>query len=182
MARSPDPFLIDPDVDARRHELSLYFAPNPAPFLKDYDRMRAQAAARRTGAWPTRGAGTCWPALLFGPVWFFYRRLYGLAWTIVLVLALLNVLDFMSVVSVSRLGLPFGIALGVVGLHAALQRAFRRLEALRRDGQPTNAAILNAGGVSRPAAWISGTLLALLFPLALLGLVLAIVHDRPLPS
>ncbi len=183
MARTPDPFLTDPDVDARRHELSLYFAPNPAPFLKDYDRMRAQAVARRTGAWLTlRGAGMCWSAFFFGPVWFFYRRLHGLAWTVVAVLALAGALNYVSIVSISGLGLPFSMALAVTARHVALQRAFRRLGSLHRDGQLSDAAILKAGGVSRPAAWISGTILALLFALALAGIVLAIIHHEPVPN
>ncbi len=183
MARSPDPFLTDPDVDARRHELSLYFAPNPAPFLKDYDRLRAQVLARRTGAWLTlSGAGVCWSALFFGPVWFFYRRLYGLAWTVVAALVLANVLDSLSIVSISRLGLPFSMALGVTGRRAALQRAFRRLGQMRRDGQLPDAAILAAGGVSKPAAWISGTIFALVFALALIGIVLTVIHGNPLPK
>ncbi len=182
MARSPDPFLTDPDVDARRHELSLYFAPHPAPFLKDHDRMRAQTLARQAGARLTwGGAGVCWPAFFFGPVWFFYRRLYGVAWTIVAILVLVNVVGYVSTVSLDRLGLPFNMALAVIGRRAALHRAFRRLESLRRDTRVTDDAILKAGGVSRPVAWISGIVFGLIVILSVAGIVLGIVYDEKLP-
>ncbi len=45
-----------------------------------------------------------------------------------------------------------------------------------------DAAILDVGGISRPAAWISGVIFAVAFSLALLGIVPALVHDDSVPN
>ena len=95
---------------------------------------------------------------------------------------LANVSDGVSAASISRLGLPFSMALAVIGRWAALYCAFRRPGQMRDNDQVLDDAILKAGEVSRPAAWIAGTLFARVFALALLGIVLAAIHDEPLPN
>ena len=173
-------FLTDPDADARRHELAMFFTPNPAPFLKTFELMRERALARQAGQRPRlRFASLCWPAFLFGPVWFFYRKLWAWGAGIVALIIVLNVIPGTFGM---RLGLPLSLALGAAGRIIAVHAAIGRLQAGPRGGLPSgDAAIAQAGGVSRLAGWIAGTIWGGLV-LLLLAAVLYLARQGIAPS
>lgn len=171
-------FLTDPDDDARRLELTAYFTPNPAPFLKTYELLRERALAKQAGQRVRfRFGGMCVPAFFFGPVWFFYRKLWG--WAVATVV-LLAAVPFMPDPVSRRIGLPLGMALGLAGRHAAVNKAIGRLQAMRQAGQPLGVAqIIQAGGVSRLAGWISGVVLGVLIALSTVAMFYLWRHGYP---
>ena len=136
----------------------MFFGPNAAVYLRAYDRMRDGLVARPGGRW--RGlflSGMSGPAFFVGPVWFFYRKLwvYGAVLTGVLV-----GLDFLPI---GRLSLPISLGIAVMAKPVYLQHAMATIERLRGpDGRIDPGRLLAAGGVSRLAGWIGGSVYALL--------------------
>ena len=140
-------FLRDPNTAARRAELEAYVGPNPAPFLKLYDRLRER---------PDRPGQAMFSfvalAFFLGPVWFFYRKAYPWAWGIVVLQVVLIGLP------VGRgAGIGLGVALAMIGRYTYLQRAIGRISKLRgQDAVADPALLARDGGVSRVAGWVSG--------------------------
>ncbi|MCQ8279728.1 DUF2628 domain-containing protein [Acetobacteraceae bacterium KSS8] len=172
MAR-PDDFLRHGDPAERRDELRRYIGPNADSFLPVYDRMQA----KQSSALPW--TGFCWPAFFLGPVWFFYRKLWlfaGLLCAIILAVALIPKLPPIS-------GLIVSFISARMARWLYLTDAMKRLEALRETGQINRpGAIERAGGVSKPAAWISGIIFGLLYAVTLGLVVYAISEGYPPPQ
>ena len=129
--------------------------------------------------------GFNWPALLFGPLWMLYRRMYrtcGLWVGTVFLLSILEVL-FASLLHIDAVPevldlaprLAIGAACGVFGTYWYYLETRRRYRRLLGAEPPTPAALEAAGGVSRPAVWIGAVV-----TLAFLALsVLVALSDPP---
>ena len=155
-------FLRDPDQDARRAELEAFVGHNPAPFLKQYDRLRERPEK------PGFGAMTSFVAMAFflGPCWFFYRRMWAWGWVLVVLLIGLG-----FVPGSSRLGVPVAVALGLLGRYTYLSQAFGRIEKLRGGAAVADLETLRkAGGVSKWAGWTSAIIYAVVVVLAIVAM------------
>lgn len=167
-------FLRAPDQDVRRAELSTFFGPHAETFLRTYDRMQ-EDAVRAAGSRPRfslfRG-GFEVAAFFLGPVWFFYRKMWVIAWVIVAALA---VLAFIPVLS--RAGVALSVVLAMMAHRVYVQHAIGTLEKMRRaDGTLDPEAMRAAGGVSKPAGTISGVIFGLLWVATIIGLVYLAKH------
>jgi hypothetical protein len=178
MADSPYlAFLHDPDQASRRAELEQFFAPNPAPFLKVYDRLHADMAAGGRPKFRLFGGGFCWPAFFTGPVWFLYRKMWLIAGIIIAVMVALPFLP-----GTERAGVPLAVALALSGHRIYVQHAITLIQKARTpDGGVDDAMIARAAGVSRIAAWIGGMIYGLLVVVALVSLYLLFSSGEPLP-
>ena len=159
-------FLRDLDVEARRAELRAFIGPHPEPFIKMYEALRAQALAGR----PKFGATTSFVVMAFflGPCWFFYRKMWIWAWSLV---AAIIVLAFLPVTN--RIGLFLGVALAFSGRFAYLQHAIGRIVKLRGPAPQADLTLLTReGGVSARAGWISSAGYLLLTVLVVAALFL----------
>ena len=110
----------------------------------------------------------CW-----GPHWFFYRKLWGLAVGIVVVMV---VLAFVPLAS--RLGLIVSLVLAMMANMVYLDHAMKRIVSLRGTATVADLAVLQReGGVSKPAGWISGSLMVLLMVLGILSVIYLAMHN-----
>jgi len=145
-------FLRDPDQPARRAELEAFFGPNAHKFLPVYDRLRADFARTGKPGFSLRGGGFSFPALLCGPCWFLYRKMWAIG---AIVIAGAVALAFLPVSGGAGIGIS--IALGSFAYRAYVQYAIARITKLRREDRTIGLdALRRAGGVSRRAGWISG--------------------------
>ncbi len=179
MPSARDLFFRDPDQDSRRAELRDFFGTNADVFLRTYERMRAAALA-------PKGSGSLWanlrvsgfePAAFFcGPVWFFYRKMWAWAWGIT---AFELIFGLVASLLHLRGGFAAGAILAVMAHRAYVDHAMSSIAKLRGlSGGLDPQAIRTAGGVSKMAGWISGTVYFLLIALTTAGLALLILHPE----
>ena len=166
-------FLADPNQDARRAELRDFFGPNADVFLRAYDKLREDTPQVSGGRPKFRlfGGGFEVAAFFLGPVWFFYRKMWMIAWIIV---GLMVVLAFIPVRSV---GLVFGLILAGMAHRTYVQHAVTKLAKLHASQALVTPAIVQAeGGVSRPAGTISGIIFGLIYIVAIASIVYLASH------
>jgi hypothetical protein len=149
-------FLKDPDQPARRAELLAFIGPNPAPFMKTYDQQVA-TANREPGSKIkfAFGSGFLWAPLFLGPVWFFYRKMWGWGLGITGLIVVLGLLPIHG----NGVGIGLGAGCAVGGALLYVSQAIRQIEALRAacGGGPVDLRELAArGGVSKAAGWTAG--------------------------
>ncbi|MGI4755760.1 MAG: DUF2628 domain-containing protein [Janthinobacterium lividum] len=165
-----DPFLTEPALTARREELRIFAGPNPQPFLSAFDKMVEQ----RTAYLATKkfkfgqNAGFTWQAMILGPVWFFYRKMWVYGWGISVGLIVLGLIP-----GVNHVSFPVGIMLGLLARRAYVDHAMRQIDTLHAAGTVSPISLAATGGVSPKAAWISGSIVAVLF---LLNIIFLILH------
>lgn len=177
MSTASDLFFRDPDQDSRRAELRDFFGPNADVFLRTYERMRTSALLPKGSGsfWANLRLGAFEPAAFFcGPVWFFYRKLWAWAWGITAFEVIFGVVASLLHM---RGGFAAGAILAVVAHRTYVDHAMSRITKLRASGGVVDPqAVRMAGGVSRLAGWVSGTVYFLLIALILVGLWLLITH------
>ena len=167
-------FLNDPDQASRRAELAAFFGPHADTFLKAYDKLQADAVLAQGGRPKFRlyGGGFEVAAFFLGPVWFFYRKMWTIAWVIVALLVGVALLPVGS-----RLGLITGVLLGFMAHRTYVQHAIGKLQKMRlADGTLDPDALRQAGGVSRQAGIISGVLYCLLCVAGFASIVYLTMH------
>ncbi len=179
MPTASDLFFRDPDQDSRRAELRDFFGPNADVFLRTYDRMRTAALAPKGSGsfWTNLRVGGFEPAAFFcGPVWFFYRKMWAWAWGITAFEVIFGVIASLLHL---RGGFAAGAILSVMAHRAYVDQAMASIAKLRGpSGALDPQAVRMAGGVSKTAGWISGTIYFLLIALTIVGLVLLILHPE----
>ena len=160
-------FLLDPDADARRQDFVTFVGPNAKAFLPAYERARAFAnrAPGEKVKFSLGANGFNAGAFFVGPVWFFYRRLWGWACGITVALLLIGLIP-----GTSRIGLPVGIGLGFGANQLYVAHAINRVARMRAEGRGTPDELAAAGGVSKVAGWIAGIVFALLMALTIYAL------------
>ena len=166
-------FMRDPDLPARRREVSIFFGPHADKYLAVFDRMHA-AANRPVGEklkFSLAGNGFNAAAFFLGPVWFFYRKLWIYAWSITALIVVVGLLP-----AGARLGLPISVGLAANQLYVGHSVAtIAKMHAA--GGELSAEQLARAGGVSTTAGWIAGGCCALLFLLGIVGLILQ-THNR----
>ncbi len=171
--------MLDPDQASRRLELTAFFGPNAADFLKTYDLLRERAVAIAAGQKPgftLRGTGFEPAAFFLGPVWFFYRKLWAWAWSIVALIVVLGLLP-----GNTRFGVGLGAGLAIAARSAYVNHAIAKLAKLRNpQGEIDLQQAALAGGVSKTAGWISGTIFVLLTILGLAAIFLLVRSGEPI--
>lgn len=161
--------LIDPlnqaDVAA---DLANFFGPNAEIYLNHYGRMVRE---QKTYPWSWH-----WPGFFTGYVWFFYRRMYAIASTILI----LPLILFALLPGAGASGAV--IALGAVHAKSLyVHHAFRHILKADRAGLAGDQRVWylrSKGGVSRAAATFAG----LFFAVTILIAILAIVSGGLSPS
>lgn len=155
-------FLRDPDPVARRAELEAFIGPNPAPFLKMYDKLWERPDKPGNAMF-----GFVPMALLLEPCWFFYRKVWVAAWVVV---AAQVALIFLPVGSGPGIGMA--VALAMLGRYTYLTHAIARITKLRGDAAIADLELLRReGGVSKTAGWVSSAVYLLLCAAALVAYV-----------
>ena len=166
-------FLADPNQEARRAELRDFFGPNAETFLKAYEKLRA-ATPQVTGQRPKFqmfGGGFEVAAFFLGPVWFFYRKMWLVAWVIVGLMAVLAFIPFRAV------GLSLGLTLAGMAHRTYVTHAVQKLVALHAGNAVVTPAMVQAeGGVSKPAGIVSGVIFGLIYVLAVASIVYLAMH------
>ena len=115
-------------------------------------------------------------AFFCGPVWFFYRKMWAWAWGIT---GLIVVFGVLSSVLHLRGGFAVGAILSVLAHRTYVDHAMTMIGKLRTPGSSLNPGSLRAaGGVSKLAGWVSGSVYFVLVALTVLGLVLLILHPE----
>ncbi len=132
-------FLRDPDQPARRAELEAFFGPNAHKFLPVYDRLRADFARTGKPGFSLRGGGFSFPALLCGPCWFLYRKMWAIG---AIVIAGAVALAFLPVSG----GAGIGISIALVAAVAGTVSAWRNRVALATGFAVAPADQLEGGG------------------------------------
>ena len=161
-------FMQDPDSAARLADFGAFVGPNVKAFLPAYEKQRA-AANRAPGEkakfqWAAGGFNA--GAFFGGPIWFFYRRMWGWAWGITAALVLVGLIP-----GTSRVGLPVGIVLGLGGNQLYVTHAVSKIAKLREAGRGSVEEMQRAGGVSKLAAWVASLVYAALVALTIWSLV-----------
>jgi hypothetical protein len=172
MASAVAAFLRDPLQNARREELRAFIGPDAEKFLKTYDVMQA-TAVRRKGERPAfrRHMGFVTLAFLLGPCWFCYRRLWGWAAGVTVAMVAIGFVPLPT----QQLGIPFAVAISVMGRTAYLNHAMARITALRGNASQADPDVLRrAGGVSMMAGWISGVVMVLLIAAAIAAIFIPV--------
>lgn len=166
-------FLADPNQEARRAELRDFFGPHADTFLNAYERVRAQTP-QVTGGRPKFqmfGGGFEVAAFFLGPVWFFYRKMWLVAWVIVGLMVVLAFIPFRAV------GLVLSVTLATMAHRVYVQHAVQKLAALHAtNGNVTPAEVQALGGVSKPAGIISGVIFGLIYLLAIASIIYLARH------
>lgn len=166
-------FLTDPNQEARRAELRDFFGPNADTFLGAYDKLRAQTPQVAGGRprFQLFGGGFEAAAFFLGPVWFFYRKMWLVAWVIVGLMVVLAFIPFRAV------GLILGITLATMAHRVYVQHAVQKLVAMHASAAVvTTATVQAAGGVSKPAGIVSGVIFGILYILAIASIIYLVSH------
>lgn len=147
-------------------DVAGFIGPNAHRFERVWAKLRGQSLEKGAGF----AQSWCWPALLFGFAWFFYRKMWAVG-------AVLMVLPIVLGYFVSSNGAAIGLAAASAGLAKSvyIQHATSRIAKIRSAGGG-EADIAAAGGVSLAGGIIGGVLLAL----ALAGVVWAGANGVPL--
>ncbi len=167
-------FLKDPDQVSRRAELAAFFGPHAETFLKTYDKLREDTVRAEGGRPKFRffGGGFEAAAFFLGPVWFFYRKMWVMAWVVVALLVVAAVLPIAS-----RIGLILSVLLGFLGHRTYVQHAIGKLQTMRlADGTLDPVSLREAGGVSKPAGIVSGTIFGLMWVVGIVAIVYLAMH------
>lgn len=155
--RAIDALLQEPEQSKRREEFCRFVGTNADRFIPVFDKLLLdRRRLLQTGQRPLfRKLDPVWPALCSGPVWFFYRKMWGIAWFFVLCLLVLAVVPLFRFVS-------FGLVILLAGLGKRIyvDYVLRVLDALHAHGNVSGEVLKRVGGTSPKAAWISGTILA----------------------
>jgi hypothetical protein len=160
-----------PPID--RELLAIYFAPNPAPFLATFDKMRAANPwlKKQVVSWS-------WPAFLVTLRWFLYRK----RWMEAAVVTLLPLVLFYLIPSANSGGVAFAVVIGMYAKSWYVMFAASRIRTIQQeepDPQGAREKIARAGGVSVPGAIIGGVIFAAAFAAArLAALTQSIPHHR----
>ena len=164
-------FLRDEDQASREAELRDFIGPNADKFLPVYRGLRPGPNGRPQIRF--FGSGFVAGAFFGGPTWFFYRKLWAVAWTITGLLIFVMVLAYaFPTAPISRLGFIVSMVLALSAKRLYMTHAVQQLGRLRQaNGVLEPVAVRAAGGVSRTAAWISGSIYGFF---TLLGLVATI--------
>ncbi len=166
-------FLADPNQEARHAELRDFFGPSADTFLKVYDNVRA-STPQVTGQRPKFqlfGGGFEVAAFFLGPVWFFYRKMWLMAWIVVGLMVALAFIPFRAV------GMVLGFTLATMAHRLYVQHAVQKLVALHATNATVTPALVQAaGGVSKPAGIISGVIYGLLWLLAVASIFYLMSH------
>jgi hypothetical protein len=164
--------LIDPlKQSVVAADLATYFGPNSEVYLNHYGRMVRE---QKTSPWSWN-----WPGFLTGYVWFFYRRMYAFAFTILILPIILSPL--------MSSGGALGLAFAVGGVHAKtiyVQHGFRHILRADRMGLTGDQRVWylrSKGGVSRAAATFAGLFLAITVLIAILAIVYGGLDMQQLP-
>ena len=166
-------FLADPNQEARRAELRDFFGPNADTFLRAYDKLREDTPQVSGGRPKFRlfGGGFEAAAFFMGPVWFFYRKMWMMAWIIVGLMVVLAFIPFRAV------GFILGITLAGMAHRLYVQQSVQKLVALHAANPAVTPAMVQAeGGVSKPAGIISGAIYGLLLLLAFASIIYLASH------
>lgn len=170
-------FLKDPDAAARRAEFAAFVAPHAERFLPLYDAMRADVAATGRPRFRLKDGGFSAAAFFVGPVWFLYRKMWLVAGVIVAALVVLALLPLPS-----RIGVIVAITLGLMAKRTYVTHAIGVIQTLRAGGPVDLDRLRAAGGVSRRAAWIGGTIYAALTLAGLAATVYLLANGAPPPQ
>lgn len=132
-------------------DVASFTGPNAARFERVWARLRDQSMAKGAGF----AQSWCWPALLFGFAWFFYRKLWGMGVALLILPPVIGCL--------------LGSQGGAIGVSAAstilaknlyVQHAVTRIARIRAAGGGADE-IAAAGGTSLAGGAIGGVLFAL---------------------
>ncbi len=169
-------FLRDPDQASREAELRDFIGPNAEAFLPVYRKMLPGPDGKPQIKFFGGGFVAC--AFFCGPVWFFYRKMWAVAWSITGLLVLIVILSSLFPnAPLSRLGFILSIVLASSAKKLYVTTAIQRLGALRRaTGILDPVAVQRDGGVSTTAAWVSGTIFGIFYLLGLIGIIYLIAH------
>jgi hypothetical protein len=136
-------------------DVATFIGPNPDKFRATWDKQREMILSKGSGiAW-----SFCWPFLFLSFVWFFYRK----QWLMGVVLIVVPLIFAFFLPSVTGAFGGIGIALAAMAKSAYLQDAMAKIAKIRvsiQDDAGRQTALAAAGGVSWPAALISGGVLA----------------------
>lgn len=132
-------------------DVAAYIGPNAEKFRAVWEKQRAVIAKKGSGiAW-----GFCWPVFFFSFVWFFARKQYLMG---AILVAFPIILYWIVPSATSSLG-GVGIAIAMMAKSFYLQDAMAKIAKIVA-ALPPNAdrehALAQAGGLSLPAAGISG--------------------------
>ncbi len=172
-------FANDPDQMSREAELRDFVGPNAEKFLAAYRKMRPGPDGKTR--FRIFGEGFCWPAFFLGPIWFFYRKMWAVAWGIVGLLVVTNVLGILAPsLPIQRIGFPVAVIIGGWAFRLYVTQAASRLNTMRtaNGGVLRPETVRQAGGVSVTAAWVSGIVYGLVVLLGIIGLVYAAQHGQ----
>ena len=164
-------FVRDGDQASRQAELKEFAGPNAAAYLQVYEKM-VMEANRPAGEKPKFSlfsAGFNVGAFFLGPVWFFYRKMWGWAWGFVGLLIVVGIIP-----GTNRVGLPVGIVLGLYGNRLYVTHAIAKLQKMRAaggGGPLVPEQVAAAGGVSKVAGWIAGVILVGLTAIAIYAMI-----------
>ncbi len=149
-------FLRDPDQAERRRELTAFIGPNAQSYLSVYDSM-VEEANRAPGTRPKFvlfQSGFSVASFLFGPAWFFYRKLWVWGSALAVVYIALGFTPFAN-----RVGIPLGMA---VALSAKRFYLLHATSSISKLAGRTDASLTAVGGISTTAGWICGVVFAIL--------------------
>lgn len=132
-------------------DVATFIGPNAPRFERVWAKLRDQSMAKGAGfvqSW-------CWPALLFGFAWFFYRKLWAMG-------AVLLILPVVLGLFVSSHGAAIGVSAAstISAKNLYVQHAVTRIAKLRAAGGGAQE-IAAAGGFSVAGGVIGGVLFAL---------------------
>jgi uncharacterized protein DUF2628 len=162
----PMALMASADQDRLRTDLTAFFGPQSETYLAIYDKLRDGAARGRryVRSWS-------WPVFFGGFVWFFYRKMYVLGATVVLVPILLS--HLFGFVGVGAVWGTFSSMAHRFYMESALRR-IAKADALGLAGEERADYLHRAGGVSR----VGGGLAAVIYGGLLLIVVLALASAK----
>ena len=160
-------FMLDPNAGARQADFGAFVGPNVKAFLPAYERLWT-AANRPRGEkvkfqWASGGFNA--GAFFGGPVWFFYRKMWAWGWCLTIALVLIGFIP-----GTSRVGLPVSLGLAIGANQLYVTHAVTKIAKMREAGRTSVEDLQRVGGVSKAAAWISGSIYAILIVLAIVAL------------
>lgn len=131
-------------------EIATFIGPNAETFRSTWNRMGERAEdGRSTWVW-----GYCWPALILGFAWYFYRKLWGAGLFILVVPIVAGVISGSGILSFAVM-----IAIAMYARSYYISHALRRIEEVRSHGGSSRA-LAEAGGISVAGGIVGGILFA----------------------